>query len=381
MRILHINCNYIGTTLHQLMVEELDKFDITSKVFVPTYDKSSSVIKPNDNVQVSECFNKIDRISFLYKQRKIIQAAEKLYDVKEFDLIHAYTLFTDGNVARTLSNKYNVPFVVAIRNTDVNDFFRLRPYLIKLGIKIMRDAKAVFFLSQAYKTQVFDKYLTYRTQKLLQRKCYIIPNGIDDFWFENAFSGKKIIDKKEIKLIYAGRIDKNKNIPMTQRAIEILEKRGYRISLTVIGKTEDQKEYLKIYSKQNTTCLRPLPKEKLISEYRKANIFVMPSKTESFGLVYVEALSQGLPVIYSRGQGFDKQFPEGKVGYSVDSRNPYDIANGIKRVIDNYEKITGNCIECASKFNWNDICREYVTVYQSIVSKVDTIHTSQENNE
>jgi len=44
----------------------------------------------------------------------------------------------------------------------------------------------------------------------------------------------------------------------------------------------------------------------------------MPSITETFGLVYAEALSQGLPVLYTRGQGFDRQFEEGEVGYAVD---------------------------------------------------------------
>ena len=43
MRILHINCNYIGTNLHQLMIEKLDKMGIENEVFVPTYDKSISV--------------------------------------------------------------------------------------------------------------------------------------------------------------------------------------------------------------------------------------------------------------------------------------------------------------------------------------------------
>ena len=74
-------------------------------------------------------------------------------------MIHAYTLFTDGNVARTLSKKYGVPYVVAIRDTDVNDFFRYRPYLIKLGSQIMKDASAVFFLSESYKRIVLEKYV------------------------------------------------------------------------------------------------------------------------------------------------------------------------------------------------------------------------------
>ena len=71
MRILHVNCNYIGTTLHQLMVENFDRLGYNNSVFVPTYDKNLSVIEPNGNVLVCECFKKWDRLVFDYKQRKI----------------------------------------------------------------------------------------------------------------------------------------------------------------------------------------------------------------------------------------------------------------------------------------------------------------------
>ena len=72
-------------------------------------------------------------------------------------MVHAYTLFTDGNCARALSKKYGIPYGVAVRNTDVNNFFKMMPHLRGRGIKIMLGAKAVFFLSEAYREQVFEK--------------------------------------------------------------------------------------------------------------------------------------------------------------------------------------------------------------------------------
>ena len=68
MRILHINCNYIGTALHQIMIEHLGKFGFENQVYVPTYNSKSAVITPNANVCISECFRKWDRIIFDYKQ-------------------------------------------------------------------------------------------------------------------------------------------------------------------------------------------------------------------------------------------------------------------------------------------------------------------------
>ena len=369
MRILHINCNYIGTTLHQLMIEHLDALGYDNQVFVPTYDKNIAVIKPNDNVYVSECFNKWDRLVFDYKQQKIIKAIEEHYDVASFDLIHAYTLYTDGNAARVLSEKYGIPYVVAVRNTDVNDFLKKMIHLRERGLKTLLAAKEVFYLTEAYRRQVFEKYVPQKHQEEIKKKTHIIPNGIDEFWFENTPEQGKAIEKKHIKLVYAGRIDKNKNIPTTQKAMEILRKQGYETTLTVVGKIQDEKEFQIIKNDPYTTCLPAMPKEKLIEVYRASDIFVMPSYTESFGLVYAEAMSQGLPVIYSKGQGFDGQFTEGAVGYHVDSGSPDDVAVGIKRVVENYSDIQKNVVSSAREFSWTKLIEKYVRVYRTIAMK------------
>lgn len=369
MRVFHINCNYIGTTLHQLMIEHLDALGYDNQVAVPTYNSNLAVIEPNANVFVSECFRKWDRLVFDYKQRKIRKSIETNFEIEGFDLIHAYTLFTDGNCARELAQKYGIPYAVAIRNTDVNDFFRLRPFLRKRGIQIMRDASAVFFLSEAYRKQMFEKYIPKKYWKGIKKKTYIIPNGIDAFWLDNVSKIGKSINKKSIKLIYAGRIDRNKNIPTTQKAMEILRKQGYETTLSVVGKIQDEKEFQIIKVNPFTTYYPPMSKEELLSIYRDSDIFVMPSYTESFGLVYAEAMSQGLPVVYSKNQGFDKQFDEGVVGYHVIAGSAEDVAAGIKRVIDNYSNIQKNLINSAREFCWTKLVKKYDQAYKTILDK------------
>ena len=368
MRVLHLNTNYTYSALHQLMIEALEQTgNIDSHVFMSTFNKNLGVITPRKNVCVCECVRKRDRLFFFHKQRKIRKALEKNIKVAGFDLIHAYTLFTDGNCARSISRKYGIPYVVAVRNTDVNAFFRLQPHLHGRGVQIMRDAAAVFFLSEAYRRQVFEKYVPEKYREEIRKKTYIIPNGIDEFWFSHAPEGPKTLGQGPVKLIYAGRIDSNKNIPTTQKAMALLRAQGYETTLTVVGKVKEPKVLETIQQDAWTTCLPAMPKEKLVAAYRSTDIFVMPSLYESFGLVYAEAMSQGLPVIYSRGQGFDKQFPEGQVGFAVDSRSPESVAEGIKKVIDNYAEIAANCIPSIEKFRWHSLCQAYSEVYKQIV--------------
>ena len=164
---------------------------------------------------------------------------EKSVNLEKFDIIHAYTLFTDGNCAMKLSKKYGIPYVVAIRNTDVNTFFKKMPLLRKRGIEIMRHASAIFFLSESYKKLVFEKYIPTALQSEFLKKVEIIPNGIDEFWLENSvrsIDNEKLVRQKnnKIKLIYAGRIDRNKNILTTQNAIDILIKKGFDVEFLIV---------------------------------------------------------------------------------------------------------------------------------------------------
>lgn len=367
MRVLHINANYLFTNLHQCMVRALTAQGVDNQVFAPMHAQSNPVVNPDENVTVSVCYKKWDRLFFKKKQQRIRNALEANVNVSDFDLLHAYMLFTDGDCAYELSKKYNIPYVVAVRNTDVNIFFKWMPHLRKRGVKILTNAKAVFFLSETYKELVINNYVPGILQEALKAKSYVIPNGIDDFWHKNRQTEERRECHDPVRLIFAGRIHAHKNIPITQAAMKVLQDRGYDSHLTVVGKVADKAVFNQIIRDENTTYIPPKDKSELIHIYRDNDIFVMPSRTESFGLVYAEAMSQGLPVIYTKGQGFDGQFPEGEVGYSVNPCSPEDIANKIIQVIQDYELLNINCREKHKKFNWDSIVEKYVNIYSEIV--------------
>lgn len=168
-----------------------------------------------------------------------------------------------------------------------------------------------------------------------------------------------------VSLIYAGEINKNKNLQLTIKAINILKEQGIKTSFYVIGEVTEpsckkllEAHYIQYYQK----CSQ----EQLIEHYRSCDIFVMPSHTENFGLVYAEAMSQGLPIIYTRGQGFDGHFSEGIVGYSVSDKNPAELAEKIKLILNNYEEISSNCIIKAKEFDWDKIADVYLKMYKNI---------------
>ena len=234
MNVLHINGNYLFTALHQNMIRAMNNFDVKNDVFVPMYNKNTAVVSPDSNVTISECFKKTDRFLFGCKQKKILSAVKNNYDIKKFDCIHAYTVFTDGNVAYNLYKEYGIPYVVAVRNTDINTFFKYMVHLRKRGIEILKNASAVFFLSPVYKKRLFDKYINDADAEIIEPKCYIMPNGIDDFWLKNLYNNKDFSkDNDVIKVACVGSIDNNKNMLSVAKALDLLKEQGKKVSLNI----------------------------------------------------------------------------------------------------------------------------------------------------
>ena len=363
MKVLQITNDYTNTKLYDNLFSALSKQDIESIVFCP----NCYVTKVDDNIKIVKCFRKVDRLFYFLKQKKIFKALEgKIKPFNEVNLVHAHTLFTDGNIANKVFKKYGIPYIVAVRNTDINTFYKFKKYLSHLGERIMLDAKAIVFLSNSYKNCIVNKHISKKNREIIEKKSFVIPNGIDDFWHENSNSHQR--DKAQIRVIYAGAIDKNKNLLSTARALSLLVEQNFSVSFNAIGRCDNAKilNSLKAYS--FFTHKNQMKKEDLIFEYRKSDIFVMPSYYETFGLVYAEAMSQGLPVIYSRGQGFDGQFEEGCVGYRVNSSSYQDIASKILIIVNQYDAISKRCVMNSQKFRWSSISLIYCNLYKSILN-------------
>jgi len=309
------------------------------------------------------------------KQNKIKSSITKYIENETFDLIHAYTLFTDGNVAMDISERLGIPFVVAVRGTDMNEFFTYRPYLINRAITIMRKASKVFFLSKQFMDRMISNFVPAKYKYEISMKSIVMPNGIDDFWLENINVNKEIdltlkrIQNHELNILCVSQIMKDKNIPMVQSILHQMKKKGWKVKLDVVGKVRERSEYNKIISDTNTTYFKPLNKEELLYKYRENDVFIMLSHHESFGLVYAEAMSQGLPVIYTKGQGFDGQFNDGEIGYCASDK---DVSDGVKKlmaIISDYKLISENCLRNCSVFDWSRIVKEYQQIYDEVVMK------------
>lgn len=371
LEIININSYYFSSSLYMPMEEKLLRQNLDIKTYVPVSNnykiRKEIQQSPPEHVTVSKDFNKIDRIIFHVKHNKIKSNFFKSYNLNSNTTLHAHSLFSNGYIAYSSYKKFQTPYIVAVRSTDINVFFKKAIHLRSLGIKILVNAKKVIFLSKPYMEKCIKTYIPQKYRAEIKRKSIVIPNGIDDFWYDNKLTKAKRRKTNQFQIIFVGDDSKRKNLLTLIHACDLLHLKHLEFKLVIVGQINDKKLRSEVKNRQFIEYKGYLQKEELLQEYRKSELFVLPSITETFGLVYPEAMSQGLPVIYTQGQGFDGHFKQGIVGYAVDPKNPWEIAGKIISIGTRYNEVAMNVLELVDKFKWDTISETYNYLYKDIL--------------
>jgi rhamnosyl/mannosyltransferase len=175
--------------------------------------------------------------------------------------------------------------------------------------------------------------------KLFRKKIVVIPHGID----ENKFRPMPIKKTKKKMLLFVGRLAKYKGLEYLIRAIASVKKERKDFYLVIVGDGE-LKEKLKMLVKELN--LEKFVKfdynasdRKLIKYYNKAYLFVLPStsRAEAFGIVQLEAMSCGVPVISTNIKGSGVPFVNKhlETGIIVKPKNADEIAKAILTLLKN----------------------------------------------
>ncbi|MFW6016833.1 MAG: glycosyltransferase family 4 protein [bacterium] len=379
MNILQINSYYIGSKIYKNLYQKLDNKNIKQQVFVPVKrnekKENNYIDLKNGEIIYRNTFNTLDRVLYYTKVNKSYKSVIDNINLENINLVHAHSLFINGGIANKLKKEKGIKYITAVRSTDVVTFFKYMIHLRKKGIEILKNAEKIIFISPAYKSFLIDNYIPKNIQKEIERKSVVIPNGINDYWLNNKVEPGtlSIYDSfdNEINLIYAGQFIKRKQVDKVILAVEKLANEGYNIKFNIIGKGP-QKRNIEKKIAENLGLFNMhgyLNKEELLDMYRQSDIFIMPSYNETFGLVYIEAMSQGLPIIYTRNEGVDGYFKEGSVGYAVNPDDIDDIVEKIKKIAGNYAEMSDNAVKEAQRFSWDKVSDQYIKIYKGLVSK------------
>jgi len=250
----------------------------------------------------------------------IKDVVSKIYKEFQFDLIHAHVALPNGYAGMKIAQRYKKPLIVTIHGQDLQQ-------TIFKSKKCKRNIEETINFSE--KTIVASKKLKKIGEKYLQAnsdKMIVIPNGINirDICTETSKNFKEYERKKII--LSVSHLIKIKGIDLNLKAIAKLKQKYPDIIYLIIGKGKERKELEKLVIKLNlqdmVIFIGEGPHYKVMEYMASCDIFSLPSWNEGFGVVYLEAMVHGKPIIGCKGEGIEDVVENGKTGLLV---KPKDV--------------------------------------------------------
>ena len=243
------------------------------------------------------------------------------------DLIVAGKLTVEGIIAQALSRRWGIPYALCLQgNTDLK-ILRARPDLRRLFRSIYRGAAAIFPFAPWTDTAV-DAMLG----PVSPGRRAILPCATElDAPIAPTRQGEGFVS------VFHLRHHRNKNLAGMAAAIARLPEHP-RGRLDIIGGASAQTvaSLRSRYAGQERIVFAgPLSQEALPRRLNRAVALVLPSFRETFGLVFIEALFAGLPVIHSRGTAIDGYFDGAPFALPVDPHSPASIAEAMATALRN----------------------------------------------
>jgi len=280
--------------------------------------------------------------------------------------IHQYRSLLTPEVAYLLKIKH-FPFVFSPHYDRLGYNTFAGKHLMKcykpFGCRTFKWAEKIIVNSE------YTKDILFKDFNICLEKVEVIPHGVDKL--EISESKAQQIKDMPISLLYVGVLTEKKCVQYIIQALAELKKRNRQASLSIVGQG-DQERKLKSLAKElnvedNISWHEPLFGEELHRKFREADIFLLLSRDESYGIVVAEALAAGTPCIVTKTTALTEFLTEpGCFGISYPP-DPKEVADLIVKIHDNETKVG----PFSSKIRtWDKVAVDYETLYERVSGKV-----------
>ncbi len=293
---------------------------------------------------------------------------------KKYDLIHTHFAVPSGPAGIFLSKKFNIPHILSIHGGDIYDPSKktsphrhlLLRYLIK---KILDNSTKVIAQSQNTKNNASRIYNP-------SGKIDVIPLGLPIPKFLPAKKDDLGLKMNNKYIISIGRLVKRKGYDHLLRAFSIIKKDICDIGLIIIGNGPEHDNLKKLAEEldveNNVFIINSADDNEKFQYLASSDIYALSSLHEGFGIVLLEAMSQGLPIVAANNGGQTDIIKEPRNGILVPPADNAIFANAIMKILKNEklcETISKNNREDVSRFIISNIAKKYSDFFKTTLSE------------
>lgn len=392
MKVLHIVQTYLpayryGGSIKS--VHELNKWLVKKGVDVTVY--TTNIDGPNDlNVPLNQEVN-VDGVKVFYFKSsfprvwfysKYLRKA-LAENAGKFDIIHSTGIFLmAASLGAYYAKKFKKPFVISPRGSLMEEplskksSLKKKLYINLIDKNNFKIADAMHFTTEKEKEE-------YISSKLPLKKSIVIPNGFDPSELglkvsKGFFREKFLISKDKKIILFLSRLSWKKGLDTLIPAFAKVVKLNPDIILVLVGgDDEGYKKNIQLlitnYQLQNKVIFTGMltGKDK-IAAYQDADVFVLPSYSENFGNVVLEALYFNLPVIITKNVGIAPIIEKYKAGLVI-NKDKNELEEAIVKVLSDNDFVK-NMGENGKKlleqeFSWPQIADRFIKEYEEVIVK------------
>lgn len=286
-----------------------------------------------------------------------------------FELIHAHVALPDGQLGMLLKKDLNLPLVTSIHGQDFQTTIYRNENCKKAVIEVLKSSDRVITVSEKLKRI---------GQELCEdaHKYATVHNGVNPE--KVVGQEERLLPEKGKRMILSvGNLKKPKGHDLTVKAFGRIHDKYPDACLVIIGdgpEMDPLKQLIRDLKLQDKVMLLGRQPHGEVLRYMQAcELFVLPSWQEGFGVVYVEAMAHGKPVIGCRGQGIADVIKDGENGILVEPKSLEDLAHKMSELLENPalgEKIGQRARDTVFEdLTWEKNAEKMDRIYRELVKK------------
>jgi D-inositol-3-phosphate glycosyltransferase len=312
----------------------------------------------------------------------------------DYDLIHAH-YWVSGAIGLVLRDRWSVPLVQMfhtlghLKNGVTRDALHHEP-----AVRIEEEARIVGAVDRIVAATTVERNHLVQHYGADPARIAVIPCGVDTSLFmpgDQAAARAALELDDRPRLLYVGRLAPIKGLETLLDAMARLRAAGSPVHLSIVGGDADEPvnghegelraRLARLDLGGTVTFVGAQPQERLRAWYVAADATVLPSHYESFGMVALEAMACGIPVVASRVGGLQTTVRDGVTGLLVRESDPVALANALDRLLGDPDlryRLGREGVQWAARHRWpciaEAVCREYAMLVERASSHLDSGH-------
>ena len=300
--------------------------------------------------------------------RGIKDVVAKIHQEFPFDLIHAHVALPDGYAGALLGQRLGRPLVVTIHGQDLQHTIHRNGACQRAVSYVLNSASRTILVSHKLK-RLATKYFN------LRDKLAVVPNGVDP---QNVVSRPVEPINQQGKgptLLSVSNLVPTKGIDINLYALQKMRKNYSVLRYLVIGGGPEEAKLRKLAGElgleKQVEFLGRQPHHQVMKYMAACDIFTLPSWNEGFGVVYLEAMANGKPVIGCQGEGIEDFVEQGKTGLLVKSRDVDSLVEALSFLLSHPEEareIGGRARKLVlENYTWEKNAEKTIKVYGEVL--------------